>query len=124
MLCLIPALLMAHFLRSTELNKKIEKCDTEREMLDKKLGKLYFAGLVILVYLLLAVKLMTGDQDTVERRLTVSAYPQTQHGQVARYWAVIMFACFTVALRVCNSGDCPCSYIDLDFFLLVHKCSQ
>lgn len=75
---------MAHFLRSTELNKKIEKCDTEREMLDKKLGKLYFAGLVISVYLLLAVKLMTGDQDTVERRLTVSAYPQTQHGQVSR----------------------------------------
>lgn len=66
MLCLIPALLMAHFSLSTELIKKIEKCDTEREMLDKKLGKLYFDCLVILVYLLLAIKLMTGDQDTVE----------------------------------------------------------
>lgn len=43
------------------------------------------------------------------------ALPQTHHVSMTKfpiYWAVIMFACFTVGLRVCNSGDCPCSYID------------
>lgn len=116
---------MARFSLSTELSKKIEKCHAEREMSDKKLGKLCFDCLVILVYLLLA------EADVDDRRpghcgVSSLALPQTHHVSVTKfhiYWAVIMFTRFTVGLRVCNSEDCPCSYKDISC-LLVHKCPQ
>lgn len=92
-------------------------------MLDKKLGKLYLDCLVILVYLLLA------EADVDDRRpgcckVSDLALPETHSVKMTKfhiYWAVIMFACFTVGLRVRNSGDCPCSYRDVSC-LLVHKC--
>lgn len=75
---------MAHFSLSTEFSKKIEKCHAEMEMLDKKLGKLYFDCLVILVYLLLAEADWWQETRTLlSVRLGSATDSQCQNDQVS-----------------------------------------
>lgn len=119
---------MAHFSLSNELNEKIENWCRKRNIGQETVKALFWLSFFFGRFTACRSWRWWQETRTLLSQSVVSllALPQTHHVKMTRfhiYWAVIMFACFTVGLRACGSGDWPCSCTDKSC-LLVHKCPQ
>lgn len=108
---------MAHFSLSNELNEKIENWCRKRNIGQETVKALFWLSFFFGRFTACRSWRWWQETRTLLSQSVVSllALPQTHHVKMTRfriYWAVIMFACFTVGLGPCGSGDWPCSCTD------------